>query len=81
VEILEDIDFWNGAAAARSSQIWTRIVVRKGEGAIVPDLQSYVQWNAYKKNDALQRLRMTIDLWSLGPWDSAATCHFLITGC
>ncbi|KAH8725620.1 hypothetical protein GQ44DRAFT_771937 [Phaeosphaeriaceae sp. PMI808] len=28
---LEDIDFWNGAAAARSSQIWTRIVARKGE--------------------------------------------------
>ena len=28
---LEDIDFWNGAAAARSSQIRTRVVARKGE--------------------------------------------------
>ena len=28
---LEDIDFWNGAAAARSSQIRTRAVARKGE--------------------------------------------------
>jgi len=28
---LEDIDFWNGAAAARSSQIWTRVVARKRE--------------------------------------------------
>jgi len=26
---LEDIDFWNGAAAARSSQIRTRVVARK----------------------------------------------------
>lgn len=28
---LKDIDFWNGAAAARSSQIRTRVVARKGE--------------------------------------------------
>ncbi|KAF2476205.1 uncharacterized protein BDR25DRAFT_349331 [Lindgomyces ingoldianus] len=28
---LEDINFWNGAAAARSSQIQTRVVARKGE--------------------------------------------------
>ncbi|KAF2761261.1 hypothetical protein EJ05DRAFT_497810 [Pseudovirgaria hyperparasitica] len=28
---LEDIDFWNGAATARSSQIRTRVVARKGE--------------------------------------------------
>ena len=28
---LEDIDFWNGAAAARSSQIQTRVVARKRE--------------------------------------------------
>ena len=27
---LEDIDFWNGAAAARSSQIQTSVVARKG---------------------------------------------------
>ena len=27
---LEDIDFWNGAAAARSSQIRTRVIARKG---------------------------------------------------
>jgi hypothetical protein len=33
---LEDIGFWNGAAAARSSQIRTRVVARKGEGG---------QWN------------------------------------
>lgn len=28
---LEDIDFWNGAAATRSSQMRTRVVARKGE--------------------------------------------------